>query len=92
MPRVTAQVTISNVMGIHLRPASSLVQMSNQYPDCEVEFTRNGLTVNGKSIMSVIMLGAKKGDTVTIKAEGKEARDLVDKLIALIESGFNEQE
>jgi phosphocarrier protein len=79
-------------MGIHLRPASSLVQLCNQYPACEVEISKNGLSVNGKSIMSVIMLAAEKGSQLTIKVSGEECQSLLTDLVSLIESKFGEEE
>ena len=78
MEIATAEVEIRNQMGIHLRPASSLVQVCNQYPACEVEFSKTGLVVNGKSIMSVIMLAAEKGSTIGIKVMGPDLAVLSD--------------
>lgn len=79
-------------MGIHLRPASSVVQVCNQYPDCEVEISKDGLTVNGKSIMSVIMLAAEKGSLLDIKVMGRDSEALLKELIHLIENKFGEED
>ncbi len=91
MEAVSVEVEVTNQMGIHLRPASSLVQLCNQYPSCEVELTKDGQTVNGKSIMGVIMLAAEQGSTVKISVTGSGADDLLAELVALFESGFGEE-
>jgi len=90
MEHSTAQVEITNVMGIHLRPASSMVQIANQYPDCEVALTKDGQTVDGKSIMSVIMLAAEQGSSLKIDVKGLNGQKMLDELVALIQSGFGE--
>lgn len=92
MSTASAQVEIRNAMGIHLRPASSVVQICNQYPDCEVEISKDGLTINGKSIMSVIMLAAEKGSVLDIRVTGDGSEALLKELIQLIESKFGEED
>lgn len=92
MSTANAQVEIKNAMGIHLRPASSVVQLCNQYPDCEVEISKDGLTINGKSIMSVIMLAAEKGSVLDLRVTGAESQALLKELIHLIDSKFGEED
>ena len=87
----TAHVEIKNMMGIHLRPASSLVQVSNRYPDCEVSITKDGQTVDGKSIMSVIMLAASQGSMLKFDVRGVGSEKLLADLVALVESKFGEE-
>ena len=91
MRTVSADVEILNVMGIHLRPASSIVQVCNQYPDCEVEISKDGQAVNGKSIMSVIMLAAEMGSAVTIQVTGEACENLLAEIVALVEGKFGEE-
>ena len=91
MKTSSALVEISNTLGIHLRPASNVVQVCNRYPNCDVELTKDGLTVNGRSIMSVIMLAAEKGSVLQIKVMGDECEDLLRDLIELIEAKFGEE-
>lgn len=85
-----AELEITNMMGIHLRPASNLVQMANQYPDCEVTYTKDGQTVNGKSIMSVIMLAAEKGCKIKVEVTGDDSDNLLKEIVALVEDKFGE--
>jgi len=91
MPTVSAEVEIKNMMGIHLRPASAIVQATNRFPDCEVQLTKDGQTVNGKSIMSVIMLAAEQGSRIRIDVEGNGAEQLLADMVKLIEDGFGEE-
>lgn len=91
MPTVSAEVKIPNMMGIHLRPASAMVQATNAYPDCEVQLTKDGQSVNGKSIMSVIMLAAEKDSTIQIEVTGENAEALLADLVKLVEDGFGEE-
>jgi phosphocarrier protein HPr len=86
----SAHVEIKNMMGIHLRPASSLVQLSNRYPDCEVAITKDGQTVDGKSIMSVIMLAANQGSMLIFEVRGPDCEQLLKDLVALVDSKFGE--
>ncbi len=86
-----AEVQIQNMMGIHLRPASSLVQICNRYPDCEVASTKDGQTVNGRSIMSVVMLAAEQGSSLKIEVNGEDSDRLLADLVGLVESKFGEE-
>ena len=90
MNTATSLVGIENPMGIHLRPASSLVQVCNRYPECEVELRKDEQTVNGKSIMGVIMLAAQQGSEIEIKVSGEECENLLAELVALCKSNFGE--
>lgn len=87
----SAHVEIKNMMGIHLRPASSLVQVSNRYPDCEVSITKDGQTVDGKSIMSVIMLAAAQGSALKFEVRGPSCDRLLEDLVTLVENKFGEE-
>lgn len=91
MKSATAEAEILNMMGIHLRPASSLVQLCNKYPDCEVLLTKDGQTVNGMSIMSVIMLAAEQGSFLSIEITGEQCEELLKEIVTLIENKFGEE-
>ena len=80
---------MQNKMGLHARPAALLVQTANRFP-CEVTLVKDGQTVNGKSIMGVLMLAAAKGSTILVKAEGPQAQDAVTAIGALFDKLFNE--
>lgn len=79
------QVVIKNRAGFHLRPSSNVVKLASQFSS-EINIVRNNESVNAKSIMGLISLGIKYGDTVTISAEGQDEREAVEALANLIEN------
>ena len=84
-------VTILNPFGLHARPAAEFVKLSSTY-SASVTVEKDGLEVNGKSIMGVMMLAAECGSDVTIKAVGEDAREAVEALAALVRGRFGESE
>ncbi len=91
MPTVEHEVTIVNKYGLHARPAMQLVGLANGYAS-KIELSNTSLTVDAKSIMSVMRLGAAKGTVLKILADGDDADQAVDALVSLVESGFGEME
>ena len=84
-------ITIINKLGLHARAAARLVQVSSQF-DCEINITFNGKTVNGKSIMGIMMLAASKGSEVMISTTGPDEMEAVAELEKLINDKFGEGE
>ena len=84
-------VTILNRYGLHARPAAEFVKLSSTF-SASVTVEKDGLEVNGKSIMGVMMLAAECGSDVTIKAVGEDAREAVDALAALVGGHFGKSE
>ena len=82
-------VMIQNELGLHARAATKLVQIASKFP-CDVTVTKDGHEINGKSIMGVLMLVASKGSSVTIKAKGERAAEVVGLIEALINDKFGE--
>ena len=83
------EVEIVNKLGLHARASAKLTQLAAKYP-CEVRLTRNGRTVNAKSIMGVMMLAANKGSRVFLETEGADEGAALDALAALIADRFGE--
>lgn len=83
------EVRIVNPLGLHARPAAQLVKLASQYAS-EVTIARDGMPVNAKSIMGVMMLSAEQGCTVQITADGADAEAAVDALAVLVAKGFGE--
>lgn len=77
-------------MGLHTRPATAIVKML-QNCKSDVHFIYKNETINAKSILSILMLAAKKNTSITIQAEGADAQEVVDKLVEGFESCFGEQ-
>ena len=81
--------TIVNELGLHARPAAQFVRTAAQFTS-SIELVRDGSSVNGKSIMGVMMLAAECGAVVTVRADGADEVAAVDALVTLIERGFGE--
>lgn len=86
---VTKTFIIQNVLGLHARAAAQLVKISNRFTS-EVFLRKDGVAVNGKSIMGVLMLAAAKGTEIELTAIGDDAQDAVEALGRLIEEKFGE--
>jgi phosphocarrier protein len=88
---VTAErsVRIVNKNGMHARPAAEFVKLASQF-GCEITIVRDDLTVNGKSIMGVMMLAAEFGSSITVRAVGVDAEASVNALAALVANKFGE--
>ena len=83
--------TIQNRLGLHARPAAEFVKLSSRF-SAKVTVEKDGLEVNGKSIMGVMMLAAGKGSSVELETEGSDEQAAMDALVALIEDKFGEGE
>ena len=83
------KVQIVNTLGIHARPATLIAQTAQQYQS-DISIEKDGLVVNAKSVMGVMMLVAGKGSWITIRAEGPDEREAVEAIVKLVEEGFGE--
>jgi phosphocarrier protein len=81
--------TIKNELGLHARAAAQFVQTANKFR-AEVTVSKDGEEVDGKSILSLMILAAPIGSEIVIKAEGEDAIELLDTLIKLIDNKFGE--
>lgn len=84
---MTRKLTITSPLGLHARPAALFVKTASRF-DCDVHVEREGLRVNGKSIMGVMMLAAEQGSELLVETDGEDAEACLDALTELIESGF----
>ena len=66
------EYTIHDPLGIHARPAGMLVKEAKAFADTVVTITKNGTTVKATQLMKLMSLGVKKGDVVTVAAEGAD--------------------
>ena len=83
------EVDIVNRLGLHLRAAAALVQLADTFP-CHVWIHKDGQRANGKSILSVLSLGAPKGDSITLETSGARADEALDALAAFVGHRFGE--
>jgi len=72
MPLIKKKLIVKNKQGLHARPAALFVQVANKF-DARITVRRDDEEVNGKSIMGILMLGAEKGSSIVIEAEGDDA-------------------
>jgi len=88
---ISRTFTIENQLGLHARPAAQLVQTAHKYPNVDLKISKDGETVDGKSIMGVLMLCAELGSTINITTKGDGAEQLLNELEQLIKNKFGEE-
>ena len=84
------EFTIKNRLGIHARPAAKLAKIANEF-ESTILVMKDGLEVNGKSIMGIMMLAAAQGNVIQVEAEGPDEKDAIRALGQLIENKFDEE-
>ena len=81
---------IPNQLGLHARAATRFVQTTGRFR-AEVQVEKDGLVVNGKSIMGILLLVAPRGARIVVRASGDDAEDAMRALAELIEMRFGEE-
>ena len=81
-------VMIDNQRGLHARAAAKFVQTVARFPQARIQVQKDGQTVNGESIMGLMMLAGTQGSSIEIMAAGTEARAALEALVALVEAKF----
>ena len=85
-------VTVSNKLGLHARPATLFAETAKSVSaDVTVRRCDQGDTVDGKSVMQMMMLAATQGTRIEITANGADAEEAVRRLVELVKSGFQEE-
>ncbi len=84
------ELLIQNKRGLHARAAARFVKLTERY-DAMVAVEKDGETVSGTSILGLMMLGAATGTTISISAEGSDAKAALDALETLINNRFDEE-
>lgn len=87
--KLTKELTVQNKLGIHARPAAMFVKTASRFT-CEIMVEKDGETVNGKSIMGLMMLAAGPGSKLTVHANGNDAPEAVTEIEALLQRKFDE--
>ena len=83
------RMQITNELGMHARAATKFVQTANKFA-AVISVEKDGQSVNGKSIMGVLMLVAAKGSWITVKATGPDAKEALEALAVLVKGKFGE--
>ncbi len=87
---VVQEVVIQNRLGLHARPAAMFVREANRHR-CDIHVEKDGETINGKSIMGLMMLAAGMGSKIRIRANGAGAPEALQSLSQLVERKFDEE-
>lgn len=87
---IQQEVEIINSLGLHARPAAWFVKIAAPFAS-SVFIERDGVRINGKSIMGVMMLAAEKGSKLTIIADGPDENEVLEKLVELFRNKFYEE-
>ncbi|NBW09274.1 MAG: HPr family phosphocarrier protein [Caulobacteraceae bacterium] len=91
MPTSSATANICNTRGLHARASAKFVKLASSF-ESEIQVTRDGTTVDARSIMGLLMLGAGNGCTIDISAEGADAAEAIEALNELVATRFGEDE
>ena len=83
-------VTIKNRTGLHTRPAATLVKTAARFK-AEFYIQKDGVEINGKSIIGVMTLAAEQGAMLRLRFDGPDENEAAAAILALFESGFDEQ-
>jgi phosphocarrier protein HPr len=88
--KLTKELTVQNKLGIHARPAAMFVKTASRFTS-EIMVEKDGETVNGKSIMGLMMLAAGPGCKLTVHANGSDAQAAVTEIEELLKRKFDEE-
>ena len=86
---IKKEVTITNNIGLHARPATFFIQKANSFRS-SIWVEKDDRKVNAKSLLGVLSLGIAKGMTVTLIADGQDENQAIDGLVELVQTGFAE--
>lgn len=84
------EITVTNSLGIHARPASMIVKVAAKF-DSDIKLLKDTISADAKSIMDVMMLAAANNSKVTIQATGNDETRAVEAIADLFEKKFNEE-
>lgn len=85
------KITIINKLGLHARASAKFVSTAARFQS-RLDVTKDGKTINGKSIMGVMMLAANKGSEITLQFDGPDEAEMQEAMVRLIHNRFGEAE
>jgi len=86
---VQRELVIQNKLGLHARAAAKFVKCASQF-QCDVQVGKDAMTVNGKSIIGVLLLAAPQGSRIVVMADGEDEQEAITAITALVETRFGE--
>ena len=78
-------VTVSNEVGLHARPAADFAKKAAAF-SCDVKVIKGDVEANAKSVLSILKLDVRKGNTITLRTEGDGADDALAEILSFVES------
>ena len=88
---VTSTLNICNTRGLHARASAKFVKLASSF-ESEIHVTRDGVTVDARSIMGLLMLGAGIGCSIDVSADGPDAEEAMEALTDLVARKFDEDQ
>ncbi len=89
-PPLLQKVVITNPQGFHMRPMAAFAQLASRF-DSSVKVSREGQSVNGKSILDLMLLAAAQGTELTLEVAGPDAQAALDALVQLLKTPVDEE-
>ena len=86
---ISQEVTITNTIGLHARPATFFIQKANSFKS-SVWVEKDDRKVNAKSLLGVLSLGIAQGMTITLLADGSDEDEALAGLVELVNTGFQD--
>lgn len=87
---IEKDIKIINRLGIHARPAAMIAQTAGEF-NCDIKLSKDGVTINAKSIMGVMMLAAEYGSSIHVILDGDDENTAFDAIKKLFDEKFNEE-
>lgn len=87
---IEENVTVKNKKGIHTRPAAVLVKTAAKFSS-DFTIIKDGMEINGKSIIGVMSLAAEEGAELTVRVEGSDEKEAFQAITRAFEQGFDEE-
>lgn len=85
-------VTVNLELGLHLRPISQIAKAARQYENCDVRVLKDDYSADGKNVLELMTLNAPQGTQLVLEATGESAAEVVDELVRLFASNFEDDE
>ena len=89
MPVIETRVVLTNKLGLHARPSTQIAQAAGKF-DAAIQLAKDGLSVDAKSVLELLMLAAECGSELVITADGDDADAAVAEIKQLVDSRFGE--
>ena len=89
MAEAEARVVLTNRMGLHARPSTQIATTVGRFAS-EVQVAKDGLAVDAKSVLELLMLAAECGTELTVTAQGPDAEEAVQAVVRLVQDRFGE--